>query len=120
MRALTLLLLLVSATSSVARAQTPPTAEVDAGVPAPVPCTSSEACARSRGNGWVCEDAVCQPYQDDTDLFVAVGLSEPSEAPPEAFKPFLTVLPVVGSNPTQGVLAGVAVIMGIYLGDPKT
>src|SRR6187551_614670 len=108
MRALTLLLLL-SATSSVARAQS--SAEVDAGVTGAMPCTSSEACARARGNGSVCEDSLCQPYQDDTDLFVAVGLSEPSEAQPEAFKPFLTILPVVGSNPTQGVLAGVAVIL---------
>src|SRR5262249_58975853 len=60
------------------------------------------------------------PYQDKTDLFVAVGLSEKSEAPPEPFKPLLTVLPVVASNPTQGALVGVAAILGIYLGDPKT
>jgi hypothetical protein len=120
MRALTFLLLLVSATSSEARAQTAPGVEPDAGVPGPEACIASEACARRHGNGSVCEDALCQPYQDDTDLFVAVGLSEPTEVQPEAFKPFLTILPVVGSNPTQGVLAGVAVILGIYLGDPKT
>jgi hypothetical protein len=115
MRALTLFLLL-SALSSAARAQT---AEADAGV-SPEVCTGSDVCAARHGRGSVCEEGLCQPYQDDTDLFVAVGLSQPTEAPPEAFKPFLTILPVIGSNPTQGVLAGVAVILGIYLGDPKT
>src|SRR5262249_61798289 len=55
-----------------------------------------------------------------TALFVAIGLSEKNEAPPQAYKPLLTVLPVIGSNPTQGALIGVAAILGIYLGDPKT
>ena len=117
MRPLTLVFLLVLGTVPTARAQA---SEADAGVVSPVPCPTSDACAASRGRGWVCEEGECQPYQDATDLFVAVGFSEPSEAPPEAFKPFLTILPVIGSNPTQGVLAGVAVILGIYLGDPKT
>jgi len=117
MRALTLSLLLVSGTFSVARAQT---AGADGGVVGPEPCTSSDECAARHGRGSVCQEALCQPYQDATDLFIAVGLSEPSEAPPQPFKPFLSILPVVGSNPTQGVLAGVAVILGIYLGDPKT
>jgi hypothetical protein len=117
MRALTLSLLLVSGTLSAARAQP---AEADAGVAREAPCSSSEACAVAQGRGSVCQDGRCQPYQDATDLFIAVGLSEPSEAAPQAFKPFLTILPVIGSNPTQGVLAGVAVILGIYLGDPKT
>jgi len=117
MRALTLLLLIASGTS-VARARTAELNAADAG--SPESCTSSEACARRHGNGSVCEDGRCEPYQDATDLFVAVGLSEPSEAAPEPYKPLLSILPVVGSNPTQGVLAGVAVIMGIYLGDPRT
>ena len=117
MRPLTLVLLLALGTVPTARAQAP---EVDAGVVSPVPCSSSEACAASAGRGWVCEEGECQPYHDATDLFVAVGLSQPSEAPPQAFRPFLSILPVIGSNPTQGVLAGVAVILGIYLGDPKT
>jgi hypothetical protein len=117
MRAQTLALLLISGIVPAARAQP---AEADAGTPGPVPCTSSEACAAREGRGWVCEEGHCEPYQDATDLFVAVGLSQQSEAPPEAYKPFLSILPVIGSNPTQGVLAGVAVIMGIYLGDPKT
>ncbi|HZW88660.1 MAG TPA: hypothetical protein VFF12_06240 [Myxococcaceae bacterium] len=117
MRALTLSLLLVCGNLSVALAQT---AEADGGVAGSLPCTSSDECAVSQGRGSVCDDGLCQPYQDATDLFVAIGLSEPSTAPPEAFKPLLTILPVVGSNPTQGVLAGVAVILGIYLGDPRT
>src|SRR5262245_43637784 len=112
MRALTLPILLALVSAPAARGQP---AEADAGTPGPVLCESSEACALSLGRGSVCEDGRCRPYQDATDLFVAVGLSQKSEAPPEAYKPFLTILPVVGSNPTQGVLAGVAVILGIYL-----
>jgi hypothetical protein len=115
MRAAILALLLV--TVPAARAQPE---GADAGVVGAEPCTSSDTCAARHGKGSVCEEGLCQPYEDATDLFIAVGLSEPSEAPPEAFKPFLSILPVIGSNPTQGVLAGVAVILGIYLGDPKT
>ena len=130
MRAQTLALLLISGIVPAARAQSTAadagtsgamqSAEADAGTPGPLTCTSSDQCAMRDGRGSVCEEGHCEPYQDATDLFVAVGLSQPSEAPPEAYKPFLTILPVIGSNPTQGVLAGVAVILGIYLGDPKT
>jgi surface antigen Omp85-like protein len=95
-------------------------AGADAGTAAPVLCDDSRACAIRDGYGSVCAEGQCQPYQDKTDIFVAVGLSEKNEAPPEPFKPLLTVLPVVGSNPTQGALIGVAAILGIYLGDPKT
>src|SRR5262249_24420355 len=88
------------------------------GAPEPGARGGSGGAERERGRGgWA---GVSEPCQDATDLFIAVGLSEPSEAPPEPYKPLLSILPVVGSNPTQGVLAGVAVIMGIYLGDPKT
>ena len=82
MRPLTLVFLLVLGTVPTARAQA---SEADAGVVSPVPCPTSDACAASRGRGWVCEEGECQPYHDATDLFVAVGLSAPSEAPPEAF-----------------------------------
>ena len=116
MRVSALALLLSLATA--ARAQVPEVA--DAGTPLPLLCTGSDACAASQGWGSVCKDGRCQPYQDATDLFTAIGMGQAGEAPPEAYKPFLTVLPVVGSNPTQGVLAGVAVILGIYLGDPNT
>jgi len=132
MRALTLVLLLISGIVPAARAQSAEAdagtsgamqsaeAEADADAHGPLTCTSSDECATRQGRGSVCEEGRCQPYQDATDLFVAIGLSEPSAAPPQAFRPFLSILPVIGSNPTQGVLAGVAVIMGIYLGDPKT
>jgi len=130
MRALTLVLLLISGIVPAARAQSAEadagtsgamqSAEADADAHGPLTCTSSDECATRQGRGSVCEEGRCQPYQDATDLFVAIGLSEPSAAPPQAFRPFLSILPVIGSNPTQGVLAGVAVIMGIYLGDPKT
>ena len=115
MRALNLALLLTVGT--VARAQP---AEVDGGTPGPLLCTSSEACAAREGRGSVCDEGRCKPYQDATDLFVAVGLSQKDAAQPEPFKPLLTVLPVVASNPTQGALVGVAAIVGIYLGNPKT
>ena len=62
----------------------------------------------------------CQPYQDSTDLFTALGWGQKGDVRPQAFKPLITVLPVVASNPTQGALAGVAAILGIYLGDPET
>src|SRR5262249_14574203 len=117
MRALTLSLLLVSGAFSVARAQPP---EADAGVAAEAPCTSAEGCAAKHGRGSVCgEQGLCQPYQDATDLFIAIGLSEPTTAAPEPYKPFLTILPVIGSNPTQGVLAGVAGLPRLYLGGPQ-
>src|SRR5215470_5549135 len=78
--------------------------EADAGTP--VLCQDSKACAIREGYGSVCEDGQCEPYQDKTDLFVAIGLSEKNEVPPQAYKPLLTVLPVIGSNPTQGALIG--------------
>jgi Omp85 superfamily domain len=83
-------------------------------------CASSEECAKREGRGEVCVEAVCQPYQDETDLFVAVGLSEPSPGPPVPFKPLLSVLPIIATNPTVGVMVGAAAILGIYLGDPET
>ena len=83
-------------------------------------CTTSDECVDREGRGSVCVESQCRPYQDATDLFVAVGLSSKEARRPEPFKPLLSVLPVVGYNPTQGALIGVAAIIGIYLGDPKT
>src|SRR5512146_2540346 len=114
MRSLLVVLSVVGA--AVARAAEPE----DAGTPAAAACTTSDECADREGRGSVCVESRCQPYQDATDLFVAVGLSQKEGGRPEPFKPLLTVLPVIGSNPTQGVLVGVAAIVGIYLGDPKT
>jgi len=97
-----------------------PTAEPPGAQAASEPCSSTEDCIARSGRGSVCTDGRCRPYQDQTDLFKALGLGDQSDARPVPFKPLLSVLPVVGSNPTQGVLAGVAVILGIYLGDPDT
>jgi len=93
---------------------------LDGGTPGLRLCTSSDSCALSEGHGSVCGDGRCQPYQDRTDLFTLIGLTERGEARPEAFKPMLSILPVVAYNPTQGALVGAAAILGIYLGDPAT
>jgi hypothetical protein len=116
MRSLLWCLLLVAATPEASRAAEPE----DQATPATVACTTTDECVEREGRGSVCVESQCRPYQDATDLFVAVGLSQKEAGPPEPFKPLLTVLPVIGSNPTQGVLVGVAAIIGIYLGDPKT
>jgi len=116
MRAFPLVLLAALGAGPFARGEPAP----DGGVAGPAGCSSSDECATREGRGSVCVESQCRPYQDRKDLFVLLGLSEPSEAPPEAFKPFLSILPIVGSNPTQGALLGVAAILGIYLGDPKT
>ena len=114
MRSLLVALSLVG--TAVARAAEPE----DAGTHEAAACTTSDECADREGRGSVCVEAQCRDYQDATDLFVAVGLSEKEVARPEPYKPLLTVLPVIGANPTQGTLVGVAAIVGIYLGDPET
>lgn len=103
---------------TLARAQAPE--GPDGGTPGLRLCTSSESCALAEGYGTVCTDGHCAPYQDSTDLFTLLGLTKKGENRPEAFKPMLSILPVVGYNPTQGALVGAAAILGIYLGDPKT
>ncbi|HTS79687.1 MAG TPA: hypothetical protein VMH40_03730 [Myxococcaceae bacterium] len=117
MRLPTLVLLLSLGLPSATRADE---TAVDGGTPEPVACTDAHACAERHGYGSVCDQGLCEPYQDGTDLFTAIGLAEPGEAAPVAYKPFLSILPVIASNPTQGVLVGAAAILGIYLGDPKT
>ena len=130
MRSLCISLLMLVATAQVGRAQGAEAADAGADSLAAEPpeqtkgpeepCTSTDVCVAREGRGEVCVDARCQPYQDQTDLFKKLGIGPKGDARPEAFKPMLSVLPVVGSNPTQGVLGGVAVILGIYLGDPET
>jgi hypothetical protein len=83
-------------------------------------CADSDECAKQLGRGSVCAGGRCQPYEDGTDIFVVVGLSEQSHGPVVPFKPLLSVFPIVASNPTVGVMLGVAGILGIYLGDPST
>jgi hypothetical protein len=83
-------------------------------------CASSDECAERKGRGSVCVEERCQPYQDATDIFIAVGLSEATPGPPVPFKPLLSILPIIGTNPTTGVMVGAAAILGIYLGPPET
>ena len=116
MRSLVLSLVVTAAAPALAQAGQP---EGEANA-APASCTQTDECVAREGRGWVCVESQCTPYQDATDLFVAVGLSQKEARQPEPFKPLLTVLPVIGANPTQGTLVGVAAIVGIYLGDPKT
>src|SRR5262249_49348187 len=112
MRTLTLVLALALAPGAVARAQEQ---APDAGSPDLFVCANPEACAERHGYGSVCEEGHCQPYQDRTDLFTVIGLKEPSEAPPEPYKPLLSILPVVGSNPTQAPLIRLPPLPPLYL-----
>jgi hypothetical protein len=57
---------------------------------------------RDLGRGSVCVSGRCVPYQDETDLFIAVGLSEKTPGAPEPFKPLLSILPAFAYNPTVG------------------
>ena len=84
------------------------------------PCEESGQCRARLGNGSVCRSGWCEPYRDETDLFILVGLSEKKAAQPKAFEPLLAVLPAFAYNPTVGFLFGAVGLFGIYLGDPDT
>jgi hypothetical protein len=86
----------------------------------PSPCADSGQCRERNGYGSVCSAGHCEPYRDETDLFIAVGLSEKQHARPKAFEPLLAVLPAFAYNPTVGFLFGAVGIFGMYLGDPDT
>ncbi len=87
---------------------------------APSTCQDSDRCRREHGYGSVCATGRCEPYRDETDLFIAVGLSEKQQARPKPFEPLLAVLPAFAYNPTVGFLFGGVGIFGMYLGDPDT
>jgi len=87
---------------------------------APTTCEDSDQCRRQLGYGSVCNGGRCEPYRDETDLFIAVGLTEKQQARPKAFEPLLAVLPAFAYNPTVGFLFGGVGIFGMYLGDPET
>ena len=87
---------------------------------APTTCEDSDQCRRQLGYGSVCNGGRCEPYRDETDLFIAVGLTEKHQARPKAFEPLLAVLPAFAYNPTVGFLFGAVGIFGMYLGDPET
>ena len=82
------------------------------------PCEDSKQCRARFGNGSVCTAGRCEPYRDETDLFIAVGLTEKQHARPKAYEPLLAVLPAFAYNPTVGFLFGGVGIFGMYLGDP--
>ena len=86
----------------------------------PAACEDSNECRRRFGSGSVCQAGACEPYRDETDLFIAVGLSEKTHARPKAFEPLLAVLPAFAYNPTVGFLFGAVGLFGMYLGDPDT
>ena len=86
----------------------------------PAACEDSNECRRRFGSGSVCQSGACEPYRDETDLFIAVGLSEKTHAHPKAFEPLLAVLPAFAYNPTVGFLFGAVGLFGMYLGDPDT
>ena len=86
------------------------------------PCEDSGQCRARFGNGSVCTTGRCEPYRDETDLFIAVGLTEKTQARPRAFEPLLAVLPAFAYNPTVGfifggTLAGDAFSGSIYMGE---
>lgn len=83
-------------------------------------CQDSNQCRRQNGYGSVCSAGGCEPYRDETDLFIAVGLTEKQHARPKAFEPILAILPAFAYNPTVGFLFGAVGIFGMYLGDPET
>jgi len=87
---------------------------------APTPCEDSRQCRERFGNGSVCRTGRCEPYRDETDLFIVVGLSEKKAAHPKAFEPLLAILPAFAYNPTVGFLFGAVGLLGIYLGNPDT
>src|SRR5262252_7127869 len=83
------------------------------------PCQDSPECRKRNGNGSVCVSGACHDYVDETDLFIAVGLSEKRPGRPKAFEPMLAVLPAFAYNPTVGFLFGGVGLFGMYLGDPE-
>ena len=83
-------------------------------------CEDSGACRARFGNGSICQAGRCEPYRDETDLFIAVGLTQKKAEHPKAFEPLFAVLPAFAYNPTVGFLFGAVGIFGMYLGDPTT
>ena len=95
-------------------------ATVSAAEETPASCEDSTQCRAQHGYGSVCHSGRCEPYHDETDLFIAVGLAEKKQEEPKAFEPLLAVLPAFAYNPTVGFLFGAVGLFGMYLGDPET
>ena len=83
-------------------------------------CASSGECAEELEYGQVCLDGRCHAYEDATDLFTLLGLTQSGTVTPKPFQLLPAILPAVGFNPALGALIGVTAFLGMYLGDPAT
>jgi hypothetical protein len=90
------------------------------GEPAPdaVACETSTECAEKLHYGEICFSNSCRPYEDQTDLFAMLKMSQPGRVVPKAFVLYPAIVPAIGYNPALGFLIGVTAFFGMYLGDP--
>lgn len=82
-------------------------------------CVSSAECAAKVGYGEVCVDGACREYEDATDLFTLLHMTNAGKVTPKPFELLPAILPAVGYNPALGFLIGVTAFLGMYLGDPE-
>jgi hypothetical protein len=83
-------------------------------------CTSSTECARMLKYGQICFDGHCREYEDKTDLFTVLHMSQPGRITPKAWVMYPAIVPAIGYNPALGFLVGVTAFLGMYLGPPDT
>ena len=83
-----------------------------------VPCETSTECAEKVHYGEVCHEKKCRPYEDGTDLFTILKMSQPGRVVPAPFVLYPAIVPAIGYNPALGFLIGVTAFFGMYLGDP--
>jgi Omp85 superfamily domain len=83
-------------------------------------CVSSAECAKKLQYGEVCVDGACREYEDDTDLFTLLHMTNAGKVTPKPFELLPAILPVIGFNPALGAVIGVTAFLGMYLGDPET
>jgi hypothetical protein len=83
------------------------------------PCVSSAECAAKVEYGEVCVDGACREYEDATDLFTLLHMTNAGTVTPKPFELLPAILPAVGYNPALGFLIGVTAFLGMYLGDPE-
>src|SRR5262249_11328336 len=96
-------------------------AQQDGGVTAAAPGQGDAGGAAVGAPGTAAASPRDAGYQDETDLFKAVGWGGKEEkAHPEPYKLYPSILPAVGYSPSVGALIGVVGQFGMYLGDPQT
>jgi len=83
-------------------------------------CTTSTSCAEQNGYGSVCFDGHCRDYEDETDIFTMLHMSQPGRIVPKPFVMYPSIVPAIGYNPALGFLIGATAFLGMYLGDPDT